>query len=50
MGDKVKFSIYKHLLKKGYLSDWTNEVFTVFEIKPTYHVTYILRDSVQEAQ
>ena len=44
IGDRVRISKYKKLFAKGYLPNWTNEVFTVYEIKPTNPKTYILRD------
>lgn len=48
VGDKVRISKYKQVFKKGYLPNWTNEVFTVYAIKPTKPVTYILQDSQGE--
>lgn len=43
-GDKVRISKYKHVFAKGYLPNWTNEVFTVHRVQPTYPETYILKD------
>lgn len=47
-GDKVRISKYKKTFDKGYLPNWTNEVFTVDKIKLTNPTTYILRDSKGE--
>lgn len=44
VGDKVRISKYKKVFAKGYLPNWTNEIFSVYEIKPTTPKTYILRD------
>lgn len=42
--DRVRISKYKHVFKKGYLPNWTNEIFRIFAVKPTVPVTYILQD------
>lgn len=44
VGDKVRISKYKRTFSKGYLGNWTNEIFTVYAVKPTRPVTYILQD------
>lgn len=44
IGDSVRISKYKHLFAKGYLPNWTNEVFTVHRVQPTVPETYILKD------
>ena len=46
--DQVRISKYKRLFKKGYLPNWTNEVFKIYAIKPTKPPTYILQDSSGE--
>lgn len=43
--DKVRISKYKHVFRKGYLPNWTNEVFTVYRVQPTTPTTYLLKDS-----
>lgn len=48
IGDKVRISKFKHVFTKGYLPNWTNEVFTVYRVQPTYPETYILKDSKGE--
>lgn len=46
--DHVRISKYKQVFKKGYLPNWTNEIFTIFAIRPTKPVTYTLQDSKGE--
>lgn len=45
IGDKVRISKYKHVFKKGYLPNWTNETFSIFKVNPTIPPTYILNDN-----
>lgn len=47
-GDNVRISKYKKIFAKGYLPNWTNEVFTVFRVQPTIPVTYLLKDKSGE--
>lgn len=44
IGDKVRISRYKKLFTKGYLPNWSNEIYTVWKILPTTPITYILKD------
>lgn len=44
VGDKVRISKYKKVFDKGYLPNWTNEIFTVHSVEPTIPVTYTLKD------
>jgi hypothetical protein len=44
LGDSVRISKYKKTFTKGYLPNWTNEVFKIYAIKPTKPPTYILQD------
>lgn len=48
VNDHVRISKYKHVFKKGYLPNWTNEIFTVLAVRPTNPVTYTLQDSQGE--
>lgn len=48
VNDKVRISKHKRVFKKGYLPSWTNEVFTVYAVKPTRPVTYVLQDTKGE--
>lgn len=48
VNDQVRISKYKMVFKKGYLSNWTNEIFSVFAVRLTKKVTYTLHDSKGE--
>lgn len=48
LNDKVRISKYKHIFQKGYLPNYTNEVFTIYKIQPTSPETYILKDNKGE--
>ena len=48
VGDRVRIAKYKHVFKKGYLPNWTDELFEVNDRYPTYPVTYGLRDLAGE--
>lgn len=45
VGDTVRISKFKKIFTKGYLPNWTNEVFKIYAIKPTKPVTFVLQDS-----
>lgn len=46
VGDSVRISKYKHLFAKGYLPNWTTEIFTVSKVKlNTNPRTYELTDA-----
>lgn len=44
VGDKVRVSRLKQTFTKGYWPNWSNEIYTVHEVKPTAPTTYTLRD------
>ena len=44
LGDQVRISKSRRTFKKGYLSSWTQEIFTVTEIIPRVLPVYRLRD------
>lgn len=44
VGDKVRISKYKKIFDKGYLPNWTNEIFSIHSVEPTLPVTYTLKD------
>ena len=45
VGDTVRISKMKHVFAKGYLANWTEEIFTVTEInRKTKPMTYTLKD------
>jgi hypothetical protein len=48
VGDRVRISRYKHIFEKGYLSNWTDEIFEIADKYPTYPVTYGLKDLAGE--
>lgn len=48
LGDVIRISKFKKVFAKGYLPNWTNEVFKIYAVKPTKPVTYILQDSKGE--
>jgi len=45
VGDRVRISRIKGLFEKGYLPNWSEEVFEIVEVKNTNPYTYILKDS-----
>lgn len=47
-GDRVRISKYKQIFHKGYIPNWTNEVFTVYRVQPTEPKTYLLKDNKGE--
>ena len=40
----MRISKYKKVFAKGYLPNWTNELFTIYNVKSTAPRTYILKD------
>lgn len=48
IGDRVRITKYKHALQKGYLPNWTEEIFVIVDKYPTYPVTYGLKDLAGE--
>ena len=48
VGDTVRISKYKNVFQKGYLRNWTDEIFTVADCYPTHPVTYGLKDLAGE--
>jgi hypothetical protein len=44
VGDSVRISTHKGVFAKGYLSNWSTEVFTIVKINKTAPPTYQLRD------
>ena len=48
LGDKVRISRLKNIFEKGYLPNWSEEVFTIEKVKRTNPVTYILKDTLGE--
>ena len=48
VGDTVRIAKYKHVLHKGYLPNWSEEIFKIVERYPTFPVTYGLQDLAGE--
>ena len=44
VGDKVRISKKKKTFEKGYTTRWTEEIFTIVEVKHTSPVTYRIAD------
>ena len=44
VGDHVRISKYKNLFAKGYIPNWSEEVFVVSKIKNTVPWTYVIND------
>jgi hypothetical protein len=49
VGDRVRIAKYKHVFQKGYLPNWTQEIFEIADKYPTYPVTYGLKDMAGES-
>lgn len=48
-GDRVRISKHKMTFAKGYMPNWTNEIFTVHQVQSnTIPVTYLLKDHTGE--
>lgn len=45
LGDTVRISKSKSIFSKKYFPNWTNEVFTIYKVQPTFPETYILKDN-----
>jgi Integrase core domain len=48
VGDKVRMSRVKGIFEKGYLPNWSEEVYTIEKVKKTTPITYIIKDSLGE--
>ena len=44
VGDYVRISKYKHIFAKGYMPDWSEEVFLIKKVKNTVPRTYVIND------
>ena len=44
VGDHVRISKYKNIFAKGYMPNWSEEVFIVSKIKSTVPWTYVIND------
>jgi hypothetical protein len=48
VGDRVRIVKYKHVFQKGYMPNWTEEIFTIVDRYATHPVTYGLADLTGE--
>lgn len=46
VGDKVRISRTKGIFEKGYLPNWSEEIFTIVQVLHTTPVTYKLQDTL----
>ena len=44
VGDRVRISKYKNIFAKGYMPNWSEEVFAIKKIKNTVPWTYVIND------
>ena len=44
LGDNVRITIYKHVFVKGYIQNWTEEIYTIIQRYATAPVTYGVED------
>ena len=44
IGDRVRIPIYKNIFAKGYIPNWSEEVFVIKEIKNTVPWSYVVND------
>ena len=44
VGDHVRISEYKNIFAKGYMSNWSEEIFIIKKIKKTALWTYVIND------
>ena len=44
IGDYVRISKYKNIFAKGYMPNWSEEVFIISKIKNTVSWTYVIND------
>ena len=44
IGDHVRISKYKNIFSKGYLTNWSEEVFIINKVKNTVPWTYLIND------
>jgi len=48
VGDKVRISRIKGTFEKGYLPNWSEELYSIYEVQQTLPVTYKLKDLLGE--
>ena len=48
IGDNVRITVGRNVFRKGYVGNWSEEIFTIQQRYPTQPVTYGLVDAVRE--
>ena len=48
VGDTVRITVYKHIFVKGYVQNWTDEIYVISERHATSPITYELKDQAGE--
>ena len=48
IGDHVRISKYKNIFAKGYMPNWSEEIFVISKIKNTIPQTYVISDFNRE--
>ena len=48
IGDTVRISKHKNVFAKGYVPDWSEEVFEIKEVKNIVPCTYVINDLNEE--
>ena len=44
VGDHVRISKYKNIFAKGYVSNWSDDIFVITKVKNTFPWIYIISD------
>ena len=44
VGDHVRISKYKNIFAKGYMPNWSEEIFVIKKVKKTVLWTYVIND------
>ena len=44
VGDRVRISKYRNIFAKGYMPNWSEEVFVIKKVKNTVRWTYVIND------
>ena len=44
IGDHVRISKYKNIFAKGYVPNWSEEIYVIKNVKNTVQLTYVISD------
>ena len=44
VGDQVRISKYKNIFAKGYVSNWSDDIFVITKVKNTFPWIYVISD------